>query len=174
MTSRRLEYFVLDRPEIHPGCSVRCYSAVWRLKVEIYWIIRRFFGMWVFALDTQDRCNHRAALFHLWCGAPRRRARASRRSLRRRSRCLRNLHLHVHRRARFRPSPRRRALTHPSDRQRHAVQRVPPAFVQRLMQLSYVGTMYLMLMNASSPPYISMSCSVSRMSSPTHVFFRCP
>ena len=49
-----------------------------------------------------------------------------------------------------------------------------PAFVQRLMQLSYVGTMYLMLMNASSPPYISMSCSVSRMSSPTHVFFRCP
>ena len=166
MTSRRLEYFVLDRPEIHPGCSVRCYSARWRLKLEINSIFRH--------VDTQNRCNQRAALFHLWCGAPRRRARASRRSLRRRSRCLRNIYLHVHRRARFRPSPRRRALTHPSDRQRHAVQRVPPAFIQRLMQLSYVGTMYLMLMNASSPPYISMSCSVSRMSSPTHVFFRCP
>ena len=34
------------------------------------------------------------------------------------------------------------------------------------MQLSYVGTMYLMLMNASSPPYVSMSCNVSKMSSP--------
>ena len=32
---------------------------------------------------------------------------------------------------------------------------------------SHVGTMYLMLMNASSPPYRSKSCSVSSTSSPT-------
>jgi len=35
-------------------------------------------------------------------------------------------------------------------------------------QLSYAGTIYLRLIKASSPPFISSNCSVSLMSSPRH------
>jgi len=38
---------------------------------------------------------------------------------------------------------------------------------------SYVGTMYLMLMNASGPPVRSSSASAAAMSSPRHVASRC-
>ncbi len=39
---------------------------------------------------------------------------------------------------------------------------------------SYVGTRYLMLMKASSPPYFSNNCSVSWIRSPMFSFLRCP
>ena len=39
-------------------------------------------------------------------------------------------------------------------------------------QLSYVGIIYLMLMKASSPPFVSSICRESLMSTPISLFFR--
>jgi len=43
--------------------------------------------------------------------------------------------------------------------------------LQASMQLSYVGIMYLMLMKASSPPYVSKSSRVLQIISPMFLLF---
>ena len=52
-------------------------------------------------------------------------------------------------------------------------ERAPKQSPYTTMQLSYVGIIYLMLIYASGPPYISSISSVSWISSPTLARFRC-